>query len=33
LDGRNLSDPAMVEGFGLAYYAIGRGRSIERAKK
>ena len=29
-DGRNLYDPAMVERFGLAYYAIGRGRSIER---
>ncbi len=27
-DGRNLYDPAMVERFGLAYYAIGRGRSI-----
>jgi UDPglucose 6-dehydrogenase len=32
-DGRNLYDPAVVERFGLAYYAIGRGRSIERAAK
>ena len=32
-DGRNLYDPAMVERFGLAYYAIGRGRSIGQAKK
>jgi len=31
-DGRNLYDPGMVESFGLAYYAIGRGRSIEPAK-
>ncbi len=30
-DGRNLYDPHMVERFGLAYYAIGRGRSIIRA--
>ncbi len=27
-DGRNLYDPAMVEAEGLAYYGIGRGRSI-----
>lgn len=27
-DGRNLYDPHMVEGFGLSYYAIGRGRSV-----
>ncbi len=27
-DGRNLYDPHVVERFGLAYYAIGRGRSI-----
>lgn len=26
-DGRNLYDPAEVEGHGLAYWAIGRGRS------
>ena len=32
-DGRNLYDPGMVERFGLAYYAIGRGRSIGQAKK
>ena len=25
-DGRNLYDPAMVERFGLTYYAIGRGK-------
>jgi UDPglucose 6-dehydrogenase len=25
-DGRNLYEPEMVEGFGLQYYAIGRGR-------
>lgn len=31
-DGRNLYDPVMVERFGLAYYAIGRGRSIERTE-
>ncbi len=29
-DGRNLYDPARVEGMGLAYYGIGRGRSIKR---
>jgi UDPglucose 6-dehydrogenase len=27
-DGRNLYDPAIVEAAGLAYYAIGRGRSL-----
>ncbi|HEX7348915.1 MAG TPA: UDP-glucose/GDP-mannose dehydrogenase family protein [Rhodanobacteraceae bacterium] len=27
-DGRNLYDPAQVEAAGLAYYGIGRGRSI-----
>jgi len=27
-DGRNLYDPAEVEAAGLAYYGIGRGRSI-----
>ena len=27
-DGRNLYDPAMVEAAGLAYYGIGRGRSV-----
>ena len=31
-DGRNLYDPQGVERFGLAYYAIGRGRSIQRTK-
>ncbi len=29
-DGRNLYDPHVVERFGLAYYAIGRGRSIHK---
>ena len=28
-DGRNLYDPALFESAGLAYYGIGRGRSIE----
>jgi UDPglucose 6-dehydrogenase len=27
-DGRNLYDPELVEGAGLAYYGIGRGRSV-----
>ena len=27
-DGRNLYDPAEVEAAGLAYYGIGRGRSV-----
>ncbi len=31
-DGRNLYDPQMVEGFGLSYYAIGRGRSLHSPK-
>ncbi|WP_045727593.1 UDP-glucose/GDP-mannose dehydrogenase family protein [Xanthomonas sp. GPE 39] len=30
-DGRNLYDPQEMEGFGLAYYGIGRGRSIHAA--
>jgi UDPglucose 6-dehydrogenase len=30
-DGRNIYDPAAVEAAGLAYYGIGRGRSIARA--
>jgi UDPglucose 6-dehydrogenase len=29
-DGRNLYDPAAVEEAGLAYYGIGRGRSLRR---
>jgi len=29
-DGRNLYDPARVEAIGLAYFGIGRGRSIQR---
>lgn len=28
-DGRNLYDPKRIEAMGLAYYGIGRGRSIE----
>ena len=28
-DGRNLYDPAAVESAGLAYYGIGRGRSVD----
>ncbi len=28
-DGRNLYDPVMVEEAGLAYYGIGRGRSLQ----
>jgi UDPglucose 6-dehydrogenase len=27
-DGRNIWDPATVERCGLAYYGIGRGRSL-----
>jgi UDPglucose 6-dehydrogenase len=30
-DGRNLYDPAQVEEAGLAYYGIGRGRSLRTA--
>ncbi|MBZ0088043.1 MAG: UDP-glucose/GDP-mannose dehydrogenase family protein [Thermomonas sp.] len=30
-DGRNLYEPAEVEAAGLAYYGIGRGRSVRRA--
>lgn len=30
-DGRNIYDPAIVEAAGLAYYGIGRGRSIKLA--
>ena len=29
-DGRNLYDPGRVEAMGLAYYGIGRGRSIRK---
>jgi UDPglucose 6-dehydrogenase len=28
-DGRNLYDPVAVEEAGLAYYGIGRGRSLQ----
>jgi UDPglucose 6-dehydrogenase len=27
-DGRNIYDPKAVEAAGLAYYGIGRGRSV-----
>lgn len=30
-DGRNLYDPEVVEAAGVAYYGIGRGRSVARA--
>ncbi len=30
-DGRNLYDPALVERFGLRYFAIGRGESVVRS--
>lgn len=30
-DGRNMFDPATVEASGLAYYGIGRGRSVRRS--
>jgi UDPglucose 6-dehydrogenase len=30
-DGRNLYDPAIVESFGLRYFAIGRGESVSRS--
>ena len=30
-DGRNIYDPETVEAAGLAYYGIGRGRSIAKA--
>jgi UDPglucose 6-dehydrogenase len=28
IDGRNIYDPKTVESAGLAYYGIGRGRSV-----
>ena len=31
VDGRNLYSPAEAEASGLAYYGIGRGRSILQA--
>jgi UDPglucose 6-dehydrogenase len=31
-DGRNLYEPAVVEEAGLAYYGIGRGRSVARTE-
>lgn len=31
VDGRNLYEPELVEGYGIAYYGIGRGRSVARA--
>jgi len=30
-DGRNLYEPAEIEAAGLAYYGIGRGRSVRKA--
>lgn len=30
IDGRNVYDPARVEAAGIAYYGIGRGRSVRR---
>jgi len=32
VDGRNLYDPATVEAAGIAYYGIGRGRSLEHPR-
>ena len=32
VDGRNLYDPEAVEEAGLAYYGIGRGRSVQKAR-
>ena len=29
-DGRNLYEPELVERAGLAYYGVGRGRSLAR---
>jgi UDPglucose 6-dehydrogenase len=29
-DGRNIYEPATVEAAGIAYYGIGRGRSVRR---
>uniref|UniRef100_UPI00356B4F92 UDP-glucose dehydrogenase family protein n=1 Tax=Spongiibacter sp. TaxID=2024860 RepID=UPI00356B4F92 len=29
IDGRNQYEPELVEGYGLAYYGIGRGRSVK----
>jgi len=29
-DGRNIFDPKVVEAAGIAYYGIGRGRSVRR---
>jgi UDPglucose 6-dehydrogenase len=31
IDGRNVYDPARVEAAGIAYYGIGRGRSVRRS--
>lgn len=30
VDGRNIYDPELVESYGIAYYGIGRGRSVQR---
>jgi len=29
-DGRNIYDPDEIEGAGIAYYGIGRGRSVAK---
>ena len=29
-DGRNIYDPHLVEAAGIAYYGIGRGRSLHK---
>ncbi len=29
-DGRNLYDPRLIESLGIAYYGVGRGRSVQR---
>ena len=31
-DGRNIYEPSAVEGAGIAYYGIGRGRSVQRGR-
>ena len=32
-DGRNLYDPAIPESFGIEYYGIGRGRSVQSVEQ
>jgi UDPglucose 6-dehydrogenase len=31
IDGRNVYDPSLIESQGIAYYGIGRGRSVRGA--